>query len=445
MEVNMKKGISRRKFVKNSVVGLGGAGLITGKELFGQGKEKKAPEEIAPTQLKVKRFQKLGRTGFMVSDISLGYSNNEAVINAVLDAGVNYIDTAEEYQNQPTVGKAIQGRDRKKIFITSKLEIKKEFGLDKESFIKRFNKCLEELQTDYIDCMMVHCPDTIEIMKTPAFHQAMDQMKKEGKLKHVGVSNHGTNHPILTKESMEKILTAAAEDGRFDVFLMAYNFLQEDQGKKVLEICNQKGIGTTIMKKNPVGSYYRIKAYLERTKEAGKEPDKLYAASIERFRKKAERGEWFIKKYNLQNQAEIRDAAIRFVLNNPNVHSVTCSIGNFDEIEQYLKLSGTNLSVYDKQKLAAYKEGCGQLYCRHACGECESDCPKGVLVNTIMRYHHYYAAQGKEKYAMKKYARLLSPKPDQCMNCEGFCEKACSYGVPIQGMLIMAHHDLTLA
>ena len=441
----MKKGISRRTFVKNSVVGLGSAGLITGKELFGQETEKKAEAENEAAPLKIKKFRKLGRTGFMVSDISLGYSNNEAVINAVLDAGVNYIDTAEDYRNQPVVGKALQGRDRKKIFITSKMEIKKETGLDKESFIKRFNKCLEELQTDYIDCMMVHSPDTIEIMKTPGFHEAMDQVKKEGKLKHVGVSNHGSNHPIVSKDSMEKILTAAAEDGRFDVFLMAYNFLQEDQGKKVLELCKKKGIGTTIMKKNPVGTYYSIKAYLERTQKAGKEPNKLYAASIERFKQKADRGEWFIKKYNLQNQAEIRDAAIRFVLDNPNVSSVACSIRNFDHVEQFVKLSGTDLSEYEKKKLAAYKEGCGQLYCRHACGECESECPKGVLVNTIMRYHHYYSAQGKEKYALKKYARLQSPKPDQCMNCEGFCEKACPYGVPIQGMLIMAHHNLTLA
>ena len=62
-----------------------------------------------------------------------------------------------------------------------------------------------------------------------------------------------------------------------------------------------------------------------------------------------------------------------------------------------------------------------------------------------MRYHHYYTAQGKEKYALKKYHQLKSAKADLCMNCPGYCEKACSYGVPIQGMLIMAHHDLTLA
>lgn len=438
----MKEGLSRRKFVKNSVVGLGAAGLAGGQTLLSQEENEKTT--TSQKELKIKNYFTLGRTGFKVSDISLGYSNDPAVIGAALDAGVNYIDTAESYRNQPAVGKALKGRDRKSVFITSKLEIEKEKGLNKGDFLKRFHVCLEELQTDYIDCMMVHSPDTVEIMKTPGFHEAMDQMKKEGKLKYVGVSNHGTNHPMVTKQSMETILTEAALDGRFDVFLMAYNFIQADNGKKVLEICRKKNVGTTIMKKNPVGSYYRIKSYIERTKKAGKEPNKAYVDSLERFKKKADQGEAFLKKYKLENEAEIRDAAIRFVLTNPNVHSVVCSMRNFDQVEQFLKLTGTNLSVYDKKKLAAYKKGCSQLYCRHACGECESDCPQGVPVNTIMRYYHYMAAQGKEKFALKKYAVLKGPKADLCQNCEGYCEKSCSHGVPIQGMLNMAHHYLTL-
>jgi len=439
----MSKGISRRKFVKNSVFGLGSAGLLGGRRILGRS-DPASGQTGNDTRPVIRKYRPLGRTGFQVSDISLGFSSNEAIIKTALDAGVNYIDSAESYQNHRVVGKAIQGRDRKSIFITSKLEIKEKEGLSRESFIQRFHRCLEELQTDYIDCMMVHSPDTVADLLTPGFHSAMEQMKKEGKLHFVGVSNHGSNHPVVTKESMETILTAAAEDGRFDVFLMAYNFLQADNGEKVLALCNRKGIGTTIMKKNPVGTYYRIKNYLDRTREQGKEPNRYYADSLARFQKKAEQAESFIQKYHLQNQNEIRDAAIRFVLNNPHVSSAVCSMRNFDQIEQFIRLSGTDLSQYDREKLSAYRKGCGPLYCRHACGECESACPVGVPVNTIMRYHHYFSAQGKEKYALKKYLALQTPKPDVCGDCPGYCESACSYGVPIQGMLIMAHHHLSL-
>ena len=180
-------------------------------------------------------------------------------------------------------------------------------------------------------------------------------------------------------------------------------------------------------------------------KKQCKKPNKLYVDSLEKFRKVAEKGEWFIKKYKLENQAEIRDAAIRFVLSNPDAHSVSCSMRNFDHIDQFIKLSGSDLSAYEKKKLAAYKKGCSQLYCRHACGQCHDACPENVPVNTIMRYNHYYSAQGKEKFALKKYMILDAPKADLCQNCEGFCEKACPYGVPVQGMLSMAHSQLTLS
>jgi predicted aldo/keto reductase-like oxidoreductase len=440
----MKKSISRRSFVKSSVLGIGTVGLISGGSLIGKDDTTREKKEDVNKLYRIQKYRKLGKTGFDVSDVSLGFVKNVGVLKAALDAGVNYIDTAESYGNQPQVGEGIKGRDRKKLFITSKMEITEKQGFDKKSFLKRFAVCLKELDTDYIDCMMMHSVGTTEILKTRGFHEAMDQMKKEGKLRFVGVSNHGSMHPEVTRESMEKILTAAALDGRFDVFLLTYNFLQEENGAKVLELCEKKGIGATIMKKNPVASYYGIKSYLDRMKKAGKEPNKLYAASIDRFKKKADQAGSFIKQYNLQDESAIRDAAIRFVLSNDKVNSVICGVSNFDQLATYLKLSGSSLSIYDKKQLAAYKEGCSQLYCRHACGECQHKCPSGVPVNTIMRFHHYYDAEGRQKYAMKRYAKLEGSKADLCMNCEGFCEQECGYGVPVQGMLIRAHERLSL-
>jgi len=68
-----------------------------------------------------------------------------------------------------------------------------------------------------------------------------------------------------------------------------------------------------------------------------------------------------------------------------------------------------------------------------------------VPINTIMRYNHYFEAQGREKYALAKYADLPGPKADLCYNCQDFCETACPYHVPIQGKLIFAHQQLSLA
>ena len=429
-------GMGRRRFLKNSALSVAGAGLLAnaGSLVAEEGEKVEA--------LKIKKFRKLGRTGFMVSDISSGFCNNAAVLRAAIEAGVNYIDTAESYRNQPAVGEAIQGFDRKKIFITSKLVVKED--TTKEDVLKRTRKCLEELKTDYLDCMMIHSCENRKLVGAKGFHDAMKQLKTEGKVRYVGISNHGSNWARDGEESMAKVLLAAAADGRFDVMLLAYNFLQTDQGADILKVCNEKNIGATLMKVNPVGQYYRTKEGVEKMQKEGKKLSERYFTDLERYKKKAEMAEGFIKKYDLKNPVEIRNAAIRFTLDNQHVSTVCCAFGNFDDLDAFIPLSGTSLSGMEKKKLAAYKEGCGSLYCRHACGICESTCPNQVPINTIMRYNHYYEAHGRQKYALKRYALLDAPKADQCWNCAGECEIACPYGVPTQGMMVMAHQRLSL-
>jgi len=434
-------GMNRRRFLKNSAFGAGalGAGLLGGANvLHSQEKTEEKNEE----NWKIKEFRTLGRTGFNVSDIGSGYVKDPAVLEKMLDAGINYIDSAESYGNEKVVGDVIKKRDRKKVFITTKLEIQKD--LTKEGFLTRARKCLERLQTDYIDCLMMHSPDTVEMIKTPGFHEAMKQLKSEGRLRHVGISNHGTNHVLVSKDSMKTVLTAAALDGRFDVFLLAYNFIQEDNGAEVLEICKEKNIGTTLMKVNPIGNLPRLRQRMEELKAEGKEIPEYYPQFVAKLEDKEKKGRWFIEKYGLDNAKKLRDASIRFCLSNPNVNTVCCAFRSFDDLDAYIPLSGTRFSEPEKKALALYKEGCGSLYCRHACGLCEPSCPHGVPVNSIMRYNHYYDAQGKEKFAMKNYAKLPT-NAEKCARCSGYCESACPYDVPIHGLLNIAHRSLTLA
>lgn len=126
------------------------------------------------------------------------------------------------------------------------------------------------------------------------------------------------------------------------------------------------------------------------------------------------------------------------------MHTVCVTVLNFEEMRNFLRLSGSRLEPRDKALLSAYKKECGSLYCRHACGLCEPSCPYGVPVNTIMRYDHYFVSQGRQKHAMAKYAALESEKADQCENCEGYCESACPYNVPVRALLSTAHQTLTL-
>jgi predicted aldo/keto reductase-like oxidoreductase len=244
---------------------------------------------------------------------------------------------------------------------------------------------------------------------------------------------------------MEQVALAAVADGRFDVLLIVYNFVQQEQGRAILAACREKQVGATLMKVNPVGGYLEMKAEVEAMEKESKPVPDYLKRLMPRLKEKADAAEGFIGRLGLSGAAQVRDAAVRFALAHPDVGSVCVSFNNFDDVKAHLALSGTALTEADAAKLALWREACGPLYCRHACGLCQGSCPRGVPVNTIMRFHHYFAAQGRERHAMEEYRGLRAPKPDGCAGCAGHCEAACPFGVPIQGLLAVAHRRLTLA
>lgn len=435
--------IDRRNFIKRSVSVSAGFGLMGRDRLFGQ--------EGKPPKTKIKEYRTLGRTGFKVSDIGFGAGDltNASVLEDALDRGVNYIDTAEHYvrgNSERTIGQVISQRERKKIFLTTKLNLMMGGGT-KEKIKARFSNCLERLQTNYADCLMIHMTPTVEQVKHEDYHEAIRELKAEGKVRFSGLSNHGTEHKMAgpIKDEMDKVILAAAEDGRFDVVLFTYNFIQKDMGNKILNACKNKNMGTTLMKTNPVKFYQDMQDILERYEKKGRKIGDRFLKIMEEYKALIDKGGSFIKKYGLDGVEATRDAAIQFCLGNADVHSVCPTINSFDDLETFVVLSGTRLDPKRKAMLADYESGMGRYYCRHACGQCEESCSQGVPVNTIMRYHHYFAAQGREKYAMEKYQALSRNSADSCSNCSGGeCEKACPYGVPVQGLLLLAHRTLTL-
>jgi aryl-alcohol dehydrogenase-like predicted oxidoreductase len=377
--------ISRRNFIRSSVSAAAGLGLLRGGKLAAQQTE----QASAP---RIKEYRTLGRTGFRVSDIGFGAGNlsNPDVLKAALDMGVNYIDTAEHYNrgnSERTIGQVIGTRDRKKIFLTTKLNMMMG-GNSKERIKERFAGCLERLQTSYADCLMLHMVPIVEQLQLPGYHEAIQELKAEGKVRFTGLSTHGTEQKLSwpVKDEMDKVILAAADDGRFDVVLFTYNFIQREIGDRILKACKDKNMGTTLMKTNPVKFYQDVKDIEERNREQGRKLGEQFYKIMEEYKALFDRGQDFIKKYGMTGPAAARDAAIRFCLGNPDVHSVCPSMNTFEELEALVALSGTRLNGEGEAMLADYQSGLGQYYCRHACGQCEGSCPQGVPVNTIMRY-----------------------------------------------------------
>lgn len=397
---------------------------------------------------KIKEYRTLGRTGFKVSDIGCGSPPNESILNALLKSGVNYIDTSETYgsgNQERLIGKCLKNFERRKIFLTTKVFSRPEFK-SSEDILSRVRSSLDRLQTDYVDCLMIHEATDSKIIKNEYFHNAMDQLKSEGKVKYVGVSCHGTNwREDIPTETMEQILGTATEDGRFDVFLLVYNVINQSEGNRILTLCEKKNIDATVMKSNPLAKIEFGKAYFEQMEKDSIPIPKWMTDLIDKFTDYGDQLINYVKDHNLKSEDDLlKDISIPFVLENSTVSTVLYSFLNFNDIESVIPLSGKRLTAEGKALLNQYVKNFSALHCHIGCGICESECPNNVPVNTIMRYNYYFAVKGEEKSAMQRYIELPGGKPDACLDCEGFCEKACPYGVLTRQLLAIAHHNLSI-
>jgi len=428
--------LNRRRFLRNTSLGILGAGMLHETGLSSQSKDQ---DKEVP---RIKEYRVLGRTGFRVSDIGTGTPYSEQLLRATLEAGVNFIETSESYsngRNEVMIGNVIRDFDRSKLFIATKASPVYKIFRSSDDIIQRAEDSLRRLQTGYIDLYMIHQAQNIIRVKDRYFHRAAENLKKEGKIRFTGLSCHGPTFGPGTRDSLEDILMAAVEDGRFDVILLPYNFLNPDIGEKIIQACNDRGIGTMVMKSNPVVVYDNY----EKTLKRGRELSRNDRATYDDLKIQMSKAEGFFRKYGLADIERMKEASIQYILSNKGVHTICCRFPNYSDINRYISLSGTTLDERSGSMLADFREYMGFLNCRIGCNTCEKACPNNIPVNTILRYNYYYTSHNLQKYSMDLYRDPSLARPDVCIGCEGYCEKACPHGVKTRTLLAIAHKNLS--
>lgn len=111
-------------------------------------------------------------------------------IEKAIDLGYRHIDTAQLYENENEVGKAIQQSsvDRADIFLTTKVWPTR---LSKEDFIPSVEDSLRKLKTDYVDLLLIHWPNN-DIPLSETIPQLI-KIQEQGKARNIGVSNFPIN------------------------------------------------------------------------------------------------------------------------------------------------------------------------------------------------------------------------------------------------------------
>ena len=212
------KRIGRREFLAGSLVGA--SGLLLGSKLA------IAADAVAKPNLAkapVKMFDPweivpLGKTGIKVSRVGFGtgmsggrHSSNqvrlgkekfEGLLKEAYDRGCRLFDCADMYGSHPYIIPALKGIPRDKFTIVSKLMIWDPPAEEKEKPLVTIDRFLKELNTDYIDLLLLHCmmaPDWNKTLKP--YMDGMSEAKAKGKVRALGVSCH----------SMDALKVAAEE------------------------------------------------------------------------------------------------------------------------------------------------------------------------------------------------------------------------------------------
>ncbi|SER47575.1 Predicted oxidoreductase [Gracilibacillus ureilyticus] len=162
----------------------------------------------------------LGKSGLLASEISLGcmrmdqLTKQEAnrVIENALELGIDFFDHADIYgggKSEEIFAEAINMNSsiREKMVIQTKCGIRQGFfDFSKDHILASVEGSLKRLNTDYIDVLLLHRPDTL--VEPEEVAEAFNELKRSGKVRHFGVSNHNPMQIELLKKYVDQELIA---------------------------------------------------------------------------------------------------------------------------------------------------------------------------------------------------------------------------------------------
>lgn len=174
----------------------------------------------------------VSRTGFGAIPIQrISEEDAVSLLRRAYDGGVTLYDTARRYSDSETkIGKAFAGM-REKIVICSKT-----IETTREAMLKDLEESLKDLQTDYIDVYQIHNPKVVPKRGDEAYETLLE-MKSQGKIRHLGLSNH----------NLQTVIEAVKSD-LYDVVQYPLSPLSSPEEFELTELCKKHDVGFLAMK-----------------------------------------------------------------------------------------------------------------------------------------------------------------------------------------------------
>jgi aryl-alcohol dehydrogenase-like predicted oxidoreductase len=305
----------------------------------------------------------LGRTGVSVSPLCLGammfgawgetdHDESIRIIHRALDAGINFIDTADVYsrgESEEIVGKALAGGKRDNVVLATKVHGKmgddpNEFGNSRRWIVKEVDNSLRRLGTDWIDLYQIHRPEQdTDIDETLG---ALTDLVRQGKVRYIGSSTFPASQIVEAQWVAQK-----RGRERFACEQPPYSLLTRAVEADVLPTCRRYGMG--VIPWSPLAGgwlsgKYRKDTDVPQSRRAQMIPSR-YDMSLPGNQRKLDAADALAK---VAEEAGITliEMALAFVINHPAVTAAIIGPRTMDHLESQLSAAEVTLSddVLDK-------------------------------------------------------------------------------------------------
>lgn len=325
------------------------------------------------TQVRLGKTEMItNKNGFGALPIQrISYEETEALIYEAYDNSVTFYDTARFYtDSEEKLGRAIAKRGiRDKVYIASKTMCN-----TTEEFWSQLSQSLIDLQTDYLDLYQFHnpsfCPKPGD---GTGLYEAMIEAKEQGKIKHIGITNHRL-----------AVAHEAIDSGLYETLQFPFCYLASEQDAVLVEKCAQADMGFIAMKAMSGGLITRA--------------DAAYAFCAQY--------DHVLPIWGVQKMSELQE----FIACEKNPPAMDEEMQNFI-LREREELSGE--------------------FCR-GCGYC-MPCPVGIKINDCARMSLMIRRAPTSVYMDEEHQQDME-LIEECLHC-GQCREKCPYGLDTPALL----------
>ena len=296
-------------------------------------------------------------------------------MRAAYEGGIRFFDTARAYSDsEEKLGEAFQGM-RDKVFLATKTHAK-----TPEEFWQHLDTSLRLLQTDYIDVYQFHCVNQCwKPGDGSGMYEAMLEAKKQGKIRHIGV----TAHKI-------RVAFECVESGLYETMQFPFSYLASEEEVRLVRLCKEKQVGFIAMKGLAGGLIHRSEAAMAYIGQFGN----------------------VLPIWGIQRETELKEW-LSYMRETP---------GMTEELSEYISRERQELS-------GEFCRGCG--YCM--------PCPVGIQINQCARMS-LMLRRAPSKAWLTPEMQAEMKKIENCLNCRQ-CTKKCPYELDTPALLKKNYED----